>query len=469
MDVKCERCGTEYEFDDNRVTEDGVSVQCSSCGHLFRIHKKSLDPVQPPAQETRFKTDLVGTNRLWMVRKPDGTVLVFKDLTVLQKWISENKVSRDDEISRTGDNWKRLGDIAELASFFRSVDQTNFQPAPYSQPSSPPFVAPQSSPSLPAHPPPGAPSFATSAVSSPALPMGSGSSPSTPPAVPAGPATSYLPAQAALSMSTINTIQDDHGEPDSWGDPEIGNVEEDVVQKWKRRGRRKWFFIGPLALIAIGIGVGYVLAPVEFRKLVGAAIGIETEDTAAVEQPQHPPGVEEKKNDINDDAKPESRVTKESEESVKPTEPIKPDEPVKPIEVVKPVEPAKPLAPAKPTTYDGWMSLADRLQRTKRIREALVAYDAALNLKPEDVEALTGKGQCLMDMGAYPAASALFERALAVHPRFGDALIGLAEAHKFQGNRNEALTYYKKYLDLLPDGPDADLARENINELKQTQ
>ena len=32
-------------------------------------------------------------------------------------------MSRDDEISRTGEQWKRLGGIAELASFFHIVEQ----------------------------------------------------------------------------------------------------------------------------------------------------------------------------------------------------------------------------------------------------------------------------------------------------------------------------------------------------------
>ena len=40
MDVKCERCGTEYEFDDARVTETGVNVKCTHCGHLFKVAKR---------------------------------------------------------------------------------------------------------------------------------------------------------------------------------------------------------------------------------------------------------------------------------------------------------------------------------------------------------------------------------------------------------------------------------------------
>ena len=52
-----------------------------------------------------------------------GRDLRFRELTTLQQWIVERKVTRDDEISRSGDQWKRLGGIAELASFFHIVEQ----------------------------------------------------------------------------------------------------------------------------------------------------------------------------------------------------------------------------------------------------------------------------------------------------------------------------------------------------------
>ena len=32
MDVRCERCKTDYEFDDARITEAGVTVKCTTCG-----------------------------------------------------------------------------------------------------------------------------------------------------------------------------------------------------------------------------------------------------------------------------------------------------------------------------------------------------------------------------------------------------------------------------------------------------
>src|SRR4051812_911079 len=135
MDVRCERCKTEYEFDDARITEAGVTVKCTTCGHVFKVKKKALVvtvPVKgdeavgaPPATSAApIASPTTGEkSREWKVKQSNGNVFTFKELTTLQKWIVERKVSRDDEISLTGESWKRLGNIAELASFFQVVEE----------------------------------------------------------------------------------------------------------------------------------------------------------------------------------------------------------------------------------------------------------------------------------------------------------------------------------------------------------
>src|SRR6188768_2932078 len=41
MDVRCEKCQTEYELDESRLKPGGVTVKCTSCGHMFKIRKRS--------------------------------------------------------------------------------------------------------------------------------------------------------------------------------------------------------------------------------------------------------------------------------------------------------------------------------------------------------------------------------------------------------------------------------------------
>ena len=119
MDVRCAKCGIEYEFDDAKVTAAGVTVKCTSCGHVFKVKREEPSLPSPPV------TGSFAGDGEWMVRQPGGSIYRFKELTTLQKWIVERKVSRHDEISKTGRTWKPLGDVAELASFFQVVDAAN--------------------------------------------------------------------------------------------------------------------------------------------------------------------------------------------------------------------------------------------------------------------------------------------------------------------------------------------------------
>lgn len=113
MDVRCDKCGTEYEFDENRIGANGVTVKCTACGFVFKVRR----PRRPPPRATTT----IGKGpqgREWLVRKPDGQMIAFRELTTLQKWIVEGRINRDDEISKNGETWKRLGNIMELEPFF---------------------------------------------------------------------------------------------------------------------------------------------------------------------------------------------------------------------------------------------------------------------------------------------------------------------------------------------------------------
>lgn len=126
MDVRCPRCQSEYELDDARVTDDGVTVKCSECQHVFRVKKKSLVMTLPVREDQALATAPLpptAAHREWKVRQPNGNTYLCRELTTLQKWIIEGKVTRNDEISLTGETWKRLGDIPELASFFQVVEE----------------------------------------------------------------------------------------------------------------------------------------------------------------------------------------------------------------------------------------------------------------------------------------------------------------------------------------------------------
>lgn len=105
MNVTCEKCNTEYDFDDALVSGRGTSVKCTNCGHLFKVRKKSADAAAPAPEK-------------WTVRTVDGRELQFNALRELQAAISQRTVGREDVLQRGGARPRRLGAISELEPFF---------------------------------------------------------------------------------------------------------------------------------------------------------------------------------------------------------------------------------------------------------------------------------------------------------------------------------------------------------------
>jgi predicted Zn finger-like uncharacterized protein len=104
MDVRCNRCGTEYEFDDALISERGTTVKCTNCGLQFKVYPKHHS----------------GGPERWVVRTADDRELVFTSLRELQRGIAERKVGPGDMLTRGQKPPRPLGSIAELEPFFQS-------------------------------------------------------------------------------------------------------------------------------------------------------------------------------------------------------------------------------------------------------------------------------------------------------------------------------------------------------------
>src|SRR5512141_2612281 len=101
MDVRCERCRAQYVFDDDQVTPSGLTVQCTNCGHVFKVKKKELVvtvPVKPdeldaapiPATAAAPRSGAAAPAapveprepaREWRVRQASGNIFTFRELT----------------------------------------------------------------------------------------------------------------------------------------------------------------------------------------------------------------------------------------------------------------------------------------------------------------------------------------------------------------------------------------------------
>ena len=251
---------------------------------------------------------------MWRVRQANGNLVTFRELTTLQRWIVERELSRDDEISLTGEKWKRLGDIGQLSSFFRVVDEAQRVD---------PLVLPIREPGSETREP--SPAARLETTGSPRLDAGPNKG---------GP-------HSSLSLVLLLAL------------------------------------LGGVSYLAYRY---FIWVPQRQRQEQ-----LETSHRSAATPPQESPK-------------------------------------------------------------------ADQL-----------ASQAAL--LPQ-AEALAGRGLALVDLGLTAPAIAAFEQALQIDPRCGLALMGLAEAYRAEGKKEQAMLYYEKYLAVVPDGPKAQAAEAAIKALQ---
>ncbi|HUL58329.1 MAG TPA: zinc-ribbon domain-containing protein [Anaeromyxobacteraceae bacterium] len=484
MDVRCERCRAQYVFDDDQVTPAGLTVQCTNCGHVFRVKKKELVvtvPVKP--EEMEGKQPLPATaaaprapgmagdpdrakEKEWRVRQANGNVFTFKELTTLQKWIVEQKVSRDDEISLSGDQWKRLGNIAELASFFQVVEAAEkgrAQGSPVSM--APVYGVPVQSPLYPApfSPPAYPPSFGVPAPGQPASPFSPAVPPPpfSPPTYPQSfsPPTAPQPFSPATAPGHLEVTEPVRPVRRAGPSQDVELSEDDLraVGKRRRPGAvaavllllvaagalayvlkpewAEWVGLRPKAPPAVAVPITIELKPVDPAPAGGAAPGTPGDQAAAAPVPTPEP--------VGEAALPKA-----------------------PEPVAKP-EPKPAPAAARPRGVKQLLAVAAKLREKGDAEHALDLYGRAVDEAPDNAAALAGRGLCYLDLSQYPPAEASFEAALQIDPREPDALLGLAETYRWQGKKAEAITYYERYLAQYPDGEEAAVARNAISQLKE--
>ncbi len=447
MDVRCERCKTEYEFDDARITEVGVTVKCTTCEHVFRVKKKAL-VVTVPVKPGEVDASTVGPpplagRREWRLRKADGRVAIFKELTTLQKWIIERRALREDEISLTGETWKRLGEIAELEPFFAVVAQAQrtrtleVQLARVDPVSAVHHVSPELLAELAALAPP-------QKISPP---------PPPPEAIAPPPPTPVADAEVVASRPTTPA------EPAQMPKPAK-----------RKGGAGKW--LGALGLVgALGAGA-FVAHQQQLLPWPGAEAAKAAESGKAAEPAKaadevivpvavtapEAPSAEPVVEAVVEEVKPEAPPAAVAEAAPEPTPKAAPVE-------------SKPAAPkpaeARPRQPEALVRQGDRQRLRDRPKQALWSYDRALELRPDDPAALAGRGLALHDLGRTAEAVTAFGEALKVDPRYAVAVMGLAETYRHQGKKSEALELYRRYLELHPNGPEAPVARSAIDRLEE--
>jgi hypothetical protein len=223
-----------------------------------------------------------------------------------------------------------------------------------------------------------------------------------------------------------------------------------------------------LLLVAAGGAAAWFLAPELFAPLLGrppagAATAVAVPITIEVKPaPSSPPPEAQP---------PSSSPSPEAPPPAPAVAPVAAPEPVAETPVAPPpepiVKPAPRAAPPAPRGPKALLAQAAKLREKGDTERALDLYGRVAEADPENVDALTGRGLCYLDLERYPPAEASFQAALGIAPEEPDALLGLAETYRWQGRKADATRYYEKYLAAHPGGEEADVARNALEELRK--
>ena len=460
MDVQCPRCETVYDFDEKQLTPEGINVKCGQCGATFRMKGASQNLPQ---------------GHRWMIKHQNtGDILYFNNLTMLQKWIVERKVCKDDHISKTGERWKCLGEIGELSSFFKAVEAPlgeNKTPRSEVFNRSNEFKAPTPKGSYSVQDPNNAEFHRDDDLEGVAR---------------TNIEESGLGTESAWKFGRLEA--ENYSDEFVFGDNDSSSPlpkpteedEEDILKEYaphSNKRRLMWVAIFLLALI-IGL-LSYLLKPDWFslHKEV-----VETNDTSEKEQKvallsekditeQEPltsdPDGNSAISDVVETTSPESE-TKESQPVVieikkDGTEKNPDDVSEKTEDVAKEQKPEKEKP--KPASYSSLIRKGKKHLNKSQFRKGLDTYQKALNYRSNGVEALTGLGWCYVNLKSYDAAINYFKKALKVNPKYGDAYIGIGKAYQKKGNKAKAVDAYESYLRYNPKGRQARIARHQLEQL----
>jgi len=255
MDVRCERCSSLYDFDESRVPAEGLSVKCTSCGHVFRVFRGQA-PAAPLAGV------VAAPSEDWLLRQAtSGKLVRFKDLAALQRWVVERRVRRDDELSNGGKDWRRLGDLPDLQPFFKAIEAQTPAPPPPTPAASPPLAI-----GTGAFPLQGSGMFP--AQGGPVAAPQPGFAPPQPQAMPVG--ARWEGSPQPLPQVTTGSWQ--IGSPPPGALPSFAGGPARDVDLPPRGGKAKWILLALVVLLAAGAVAVGVVKPAFVKQLLGPKV-----------------------------------------------------------------------------------------------------------------------------------------------------------------------------------------------------
>ncbi len=120
-----------------------------------------------------------------------------------------------------------------------------------------------------------------------------------------------------------------------------------------------------------------------------------------------------------------------------------------------------------PKSKDAWTNLGNALMDSQRFSEAIDAYQKSLALDPKNVDVRVDMGTCYRGVGKFDKAVEEYRKALAIDPKFpnGHRNLAVVLANDLRQNK-QAIQEFQKYLELVPNAPDAAVIRQTIQQLQ---
>lgn len=119
-----------------------------------------------------------------------------------------------------------------------------------------------------------------------------------------------------------------------------------------------------------------------------------------------------------------------------------------------------------PKSGIGWKVLGAARKKQGKTTEALIPFQRAIVLMPQDHESFHNLGVTLQELGRLNNAINCFRQALALNPGYGDAYGSLESALRAQGKMHEAYACYKKNVEIVFDNYAETFDSHLIEELK---
>jgi tetratricopeptide (TPR) repeat protein len=120
---------------------------------------------------------------------------------------------------------------------------------------------------------------------------------------------------------------------------------------------------------------------------------------------------------------------------------------------------------AKNAAADDDDESADASAKPKTAKPGVLAPESDPSWDPFHAAQDMDVGKFYMDKGDWDAAITRFEDAIRLRANFAKPREMMAEAYEKKGDKQEAVRYYKEYLQVLPNAPDAKKIQKKIEQL----